>query len=193
MHVVRARLSEHEIKSIEKQHVYTHVAIRPHVKPHQQCRGHKQLPAFFSNIIRFVINGHRKKINARPWQSSKTHSRWGSADRQLRADLNSENKADRVHVKTNSRSIFHVPLKMSLLLLFFERTCWRLLFMLRLIDWTTISESDEATTLFLSLLILLTGRLVFLWRAGFENMNSIHLHPNCCVRVEFRAEIREER
>ena len=89
---------------------------------------------FFSNIIRFVINGHRKKINARPWQSSKTHSLWGSADRQLRADLNSENKADRVHVKTNSRSIFHVPLKMSLLLLFFERTCWRLLFMLRLID-----------------------------------------------------------
>ena len=22
-------------------------------------------------------------------------------------------------------------------------------------------------------------------------MNSIHLHPNCCVRVEFRAEIRK--
>ena len=52
MHVVRARLSEHEIKSIEKQHVYTHVAIRPHVKPHQQCRGHKQLPAFFQQYYK---------------------------------------------------------------------------------------------------------------------------------------------
>ena len=90
--------------------------------------------------------------------------------------FNSANKA--VQVSSRSKRTVFNPFVFTIDQTGRYLTCWRLFFILRLIDCTTISESEATTPLFLSLLILLTGRLDFLWRAGFENMNSIHLHPN---------------